>query len=464
MAEPIFSASDPTGRAGEGRQPGPQVDLATCPICHGLGFVVPDLPFGDPAFGKAVPCQCRREQRRERQLRSLQSLGSLAALTRLTFGTFIPEPSHLGRDRAINLRRAFETCVAYADHPEGWLLLTGAYGCGKTHLAAAIANARLAEGYSAVFMTVPDLLDYLRAAFSPQSETPYDELFEQLRNTPLLILDDLGAQSSTPWAQEKLFQLLNHRYNAQLPTVITTNQRLDELDPRLRSRLMDAVLVTNVAILAPDFRTGKNSGQSDLSTLNLHDGQRFDTFDAGRADLSPGERTNLRDAVHICVEFSREPQGWIVLAGTNGCGKTHLAAAIANEYVERTRTDVMFVVVPDLLDHLRAAFSPQATTSYDRRFDDVKRAPLLVLDDLGTESATPWAREKLFQLLNFRYNALLPTVITTSAEPKEIEPWLRTRMLDVSRCRWVGITAPGYRGSRAQVAAGNKRGPVKPRG
>ena len=211
-------------------------------------------------------------------------------------------------------------------------------------------------------MTVPDLLDHLRAAFSPTSETAYDDLFEQLRNTPLLILDDLGAQSSTPWAQEKLFQLINHRYNAQLPTVITTNQRLDELDPRLRSRLMDAVLVTNVAILAPDFRTGKNSGQSELSTLSLHEVQRFDTFDALRGDVSPAERTNLRDAAQACVEFARSPQGWLVLAGTNGCGKTHLAAAIANEYVERTRTDVMFVVVPDLLDHLRAAFSPQSTT------------------------------------------------------------------------------------------------------
>jgi DNA replication protein DnaC len=451
--------SSPTSSSAESAPPrrAPQVDLATCPLCHGLGFVVPDLPFGDPGFGKAVPCQCRREERHARRLRSLQALSSLGTLARLTFGTFIPEPSHLARDRAINLRRAFETCIAYAQDPEGWLLLTGAYGCGKTHLAAAIANARLAEGDTAIFMTVPDLLDHLRAAFGPNSETSYDELFEQLRNTPLLVLDDLGAQSSTSWAQEKLFQLLNHRYNAQLPTVITTNQRLDELDPRLRSRLMDAVLVTNVAILAPDFRTGKNSGQSDLSTLNLHEGQRFDTFDAQRGDLSASERTNLRDTVTVCVEFARNPQGWLVLSGANGVGKTHLAAAIANEYVERTRTDVMFVVVPDLLDHLRAAFSPQATTSYDRRFDDVKRAPLLVLDDLGTESATPWAREKLFQLLNFRYNALLPTVITSSADPKQIEPWLRTRMLDVSRCRWLGITAPGYRGSRAQAGQGGRR-------
>ena len=113
----------------------------------------------------------------------------------------------------------------------------------------------------------------------------------------------------------------------------------------------------------------------------------------------------------------------------------------------------MFVVVPDLLDHLRAAFSPQSDISYDRRFDEVARRPCLVLDDLGTESATPWAKEKLFQLLNYRYSALLPTVITTSPTPDEIEPWLRTRMFDVSRCQFCGILAPGYRKSRGPGTA-----------
>ncbi len=113
----------------------------------------------------------------------------------------------------------------------------------------------------------------------------------------------------------------------------------------------------------------------------------------------------------------------------------------------------MFVGVPDLLDHLRAAFSPQSGTSFDRRFDEVKRAPLLVLDDWGTHSATPWAREKLFQLLNYRYEALLPTVLTTILLKEEIEPWLRTRIKDVHRCQWCGIAAPSYPGSRSQQEA-----------
>jgi DNA replication protein DnaC len=412
-----------------------------------------------PDFGKAVPCTCRQQERLEKRVRALQERSSLAALGRLTFDTFIPEPSHLAPAVAYNVHRALDTCKYYAQEPEGWLVITGTYGCGKTHLAAAIANARVAMGEPAIFMVIPDLLDHLRAAYNPSSEMRYDDLFEQLRSTPLLILDDLGTQSSTPWAQEKLFQLLNHRYVARLPTVITTNQRIDELEPRLRSRLHDPNLVSVFAIIAPDFRTGKNQGQTTLSTLHLHHDKTFDNFDLRRDEISGSEYLNLQEIVNICKHFAEKPQGWLVLAGTYGSGKTHLAAAIANRVLTREEHggEAMFVVVPDLLDHLRSAFSPQSNISYDRLFDAVKNSPMLVLDDLGTESATPWAKEKLFQLLNYRYSAMLPTVITTSTTPADIEPWLRTRVFDTARCKFCGIDAPAFRRSRPDANGRTRR-------
>jgi DNA replication protein DnaC len=112
----------------------------------------------------------------------------------------------------------------------------------------------------------------------------------------------------------------------------------------------------------------------------------------------------------------------------------------------------LFVVVPDLLDHLRATFSPQSPVSYDKRFEEVRTAALLVLDDLGTQSATSWAKEKLFQIFNYRYNARLPTVITTADEIEDTDPRLRARMLDLSRCTLFAIIAPAYQG-------GGGRGP-----
>ena len=138
-----------------------------------------------------------------------------------------------------------------------------------------------------LFVVVPDLLDHLRATFGPNSPVSYDERFDEVRNAPLLILDDLGTQSSTAWAQEKLFQILNHRYNARLPTVVTSNHALEEIDLRIRSRMVDPGLATFVTILAPDFRrSGVAQDQSDLSSLSLMQDMTFESFDPARGRAS----------------------------------------------------------------------------------------------------------------------------------------------------------------------------------
>jgi DNA replication protein DnaC len=141
-------------------------------------------------------------------------------------------------------------------------VLSGPHGVGKTHLAAAVANWQLAQGTPVFFSIVPDLLDHLRAAFAPASDMPYDEMFDKVREAGLLVLDDLGAENSTAWATEKLYQLMNYRYNFRMPTVITTNARLlTQMDDRLRSRLSDIDLVRHVAVKAQDYREHRSRRQ-----------------------------------------------------------------------------------------------------------------------------------------------------------------------------------------------------------
>jgi len=415
-----------------------------------MGFVVPNVDPSHPHFGRAVICSCREEEVEIERANRLLKMSQLGALRDCTFAGFFPEGIGLTPAKQRNLRIAHERTLNFAKNPDGWLVLKGGYGCGKTHLAAAIANHCINEGRPVVFVNTPDLLDHLRATYSPNSATGYDEQFEQVRNSPILIMDDLGSQANTEWAQEKLYQIFNHRYNAHLPTVITTNEELEAIETRIRSRMVDPSLVQIVTILAPDFRrAGVGQDQSDLSTLSLHGDKTFSTFSVRDQELPSKQSDNLQRALDTAKEFAQNPSDWLVLNSVAyGNGKTHLAAAIAN-HVTNQGEPVLFVVVPDLLDHLRATFNPASGMRYDKRFDEVRAAPLLVLDDLGTESATAWAREKLYQLFNYRYNARLPTVITSATPIDKLDPRLASRMLDVSRCTFFVLEAPSFRGGAA---------------
>ena len=422
-----------------------------CPFCEGLGYVVPAVGPDDPGFGRAVACSCRAAEREMARQDSLLRMSQIGALEHCTFESFIAEGHGLTHDRQRNLKMAYDRAAEYAQSPRGWLVLKGGYGCGKTHLAAAIANYRLALGHLVLFVNTPDLLDHLRATFNPESTVTYDERFDEVRSSPLLILDDLGTQSNSEWAQEKLYQILNFRYNAKLPTVITTNLELEAIEIRVRSRMVDPGLSQIIHIKAPDFRrAGVGDEQSDLSTLNLHSDKTFETFDLRESELPRSQADNLRRALELAVAFADDPRDWLVFNSVAyGNGKTHLAAAIAN-YRTNSGEPVLFVVVPDLLDHLRASFNPTSSVRLDKRFDEVKTSPLLVLDDLGTESATSWAREKLYQLFNYRYNARLATVITTATPVEQLDPRLASRMLDGQRCTFFVIEAPSYRGKNTR--------------
>lgn len=220
----------------------------SCPICKGAGYLRADVPYGHPSFGKPIACECKEAERKAKRRQQLQDMSNLGAFYNKSFANF--------NQRVPGVQEAFRAAYEFAQNPNGWFLLIGPNGCGKTHLAAAIANRSLEVGALVLFATVPDLLDHLRAAFAPSSTEVYDQLFARMREAEVLVLDDLGAQQSSPWANEKLFQLLNYRYNSRFPTVITANSRgLQGIDERIRSRLTDASLVTTVILdRAKDYR------------------------------------------------------------------------------------------------------------------------------------------------------------------------------------------------------------------
>ena len=438
-----------TSSAAEVAPPPP---APACPLCNDAGFVRRDAPLDDPAFGKAIACRCAREESAGKRADRLQRYSNLGPLSGVTF-----ESLPADRPASFGAARAAAEGAAREAGAKPWLLITGPSGAGKTSLAAAIANDRIGRGRAALYVVVPDLLDHLRAAYRKNAETPFPQLFEQVRSAPFLILDDLDAANPTDWAGEKIFQIANHRMTARLPTVLLASaapgaalrRALPMLD---REELVDrhdlAAATGSAADPAGGYREIGGLSRDQLDRCSF-DGFRLE----GR--LSAKEAENLGLVRNMVRQWADRPRGWMVLMGPTGTGKTHLAAAAARQRIAAADS-VFFAVVPDLLDRLRRAYRPDNAETYDDVLDALRHAGLLVLDDLGAHSTTPWAEEKLYQLLSYRYLQESPTLITTNMKPDDLDPRLASRIFDPRLSQVYELDVRDYR-------TGTSPRPVAPR-
>jgi len=218
-----------------------------CPKCNDAGYLRLDVDVDHPDFGRLVECTCTIEKRNLRNRAAMDRRSSLNAFHGSSFEDFDIEIP--------GVQEAYEAAVQFAEGAgKPWLLLSGPVGVGKTHLAVAIGKHAAQANVEVLFTVVPDLLDHLRSSFDPRAETAYDARFMAVKDSQLLILDDLGTESATPWAREKLFQIINHRYTEQLPTVITTNIDMNKIDERIQSRIQDHRLSEVIEFDAPDYR------------------------------------------------------------------------------------------------------------------------------------------------------------------------------------------------------------------
>ncbi len=465
-----------------------------CPHCGGVGYVRYDVPVGHEKFGKLEPCICRAHEVAKTARSRLFEMSGLNGLSHLTFENFNTsgnkKAEFITEQEIKNLHDTLDACVDFSQKHQGWLLLEGKFGAGKTHLVAAIANDAVSKGISTLFITVPDLLDSLRFSFDSK-ETTYEERFEEIRGVNLLVLDDFGTQNATPWAQEKLFQIINHRYVNKLPTVITTNLNLDDIESRIRSRLQDSELVTHVRFISPDYRRPKETGNPGVSMLrnpritNMTFGNFvFREDELGKEVVTTvtskqdygygGKKTtrivrdtvtakgikSLKDAFNASVEYAEHPRGWLVLLGGSYSGKTHLSAAIGNLRL-LSGGEVIMAGVSPLLDYLKKPFNENSDITFDSRYKEMIVTPLLILDDMQESGLhSKWAEDKLYQLLYQRYDLELPTVITSTMRPDEFStshPSLWNRILDTEFSDIRIIDMPPYR----RVAKGSKAGKKK---
>lgn len=214
-----------------------------CPRCHdGRFLVVPGRlihgnsnPTWEPP--RRVPCSCTAADTLP-PADYLQRAGLEVGYHGARVDTWQPETDEE--------RGALDQVIAYVSTwppVRPFLLLTGNKGTGKTHLAAAaLWEAYVLHGVRGRFEVVPDLLARMRATYEQRDEDnapSIAQMGEWLQTVPLLVLDDLGLGNESPWVVERLYLIVNARYNARRPTIVTTNRPLGSLDGRLVDRLGD---------------------------------------------------------------------------------------------------------------------------------------------------------------------------------------------------------------------------------
>jgi DNA replication protein DnaC len=136
--------------------------------------------------------------------------------------------------------QAFNTIKKYADNFEIYknkglgLILTGSYGTGKTHLTAAVCIDLMHKGYQPIFGTMITLLERIKATYDDDyAKENEEQVINQYINCDLLIIDDLGKEKPTEWSIEKLYYIVNARYEKNLPLLITSNYDIEKLKDRL---------------------------------------------------------------------------------------------------------------------------------------------------------------------------------------------------------------------------------------
>lgn len=196
-------------------------------------------------FTKKVRCRCecqtkklKEQQERDKRAERLRQLEKLKVASLLgeryknvTFGkTDMDNPDFAKvADRARNYCAAAGKVLAQGVG----IYLYGAKGTGKTHLTACIANELMSNYYSVLYTNFSEISKSIRATYGSRNESE-QAFIDKLATIDFLFIDDFGTESVARdgddlWLQEKIFEVVNKRYNANKPIIFTSNYSLADM-------------------------------------------------------------------------------------------------------------------------------------------------------------------------------------------------------------------------------------------
>lgn len=182
---------------------------------------------------------------------AFEEINALSHLSLCSFANFsldfypdAPDPKTKISPRT-RMEQNFSYCQNYVKHfspNSSSVLMIGQTGLGKTHLSLSIAREIIEAGYGVVYGSAPNLISKIEHEKFEQNKNSLEtDTLKMLQHCDLLVLDDLGTEFQTKFTTAAIYDLLNTRLNLSLPTIVSTNLSLKELEdaysPRILSRI-----------------------------------------------------------------------------------------------------------------------------------------------------------------------------------------------------------------------------------
>lgn len=207
----------------------------------------------DTGFNGEFYCQCYRQLIKDV---ARMQLAATSPIESCTFNSFRLDrypavtDSIIGVNQREHMKNTYEYCKAYAENftPDSQgLFMYGKTGLGKTHLSLAIANEVIDRGYDVYYGSVQTIMDKLEAEHFGRLNRE-DSIKEDILSCDLLIIDDLGTEFSTQYTNAELYNIINSRILAGLPTIISTNLEISEIADRYTQRVASRIIGSSMAI------------------------------------------------------------------------------------------------------------------------------------------------------------------------------------------------------------------------